>query len=119
MDSQLLIMILGYVLVPISSVVTFYAGRHARHNENLSSFQNTMDELLKRNVALSVQVTELNSKVVELSHENRQLKLGQEQMLAELAILKESRKTQAASRKIQDPSCKSQDPRHKTILSNV
>ena len=92
MDTALIITILGYVLVPISSIVTFYVGRHARHNENLTSFQNTMDELLNKNVALSLQVTELNKKVVELSLENQQLRLGQEQMLAELADLKQNRK---------------------------
>ena len=101
MDWQALLMtLLGYILVPISSVITFYAGRHARHNENLKSFQETMDELLKKNGALSLQVTDLNSKVVELSHENRQLKLGQEQLLAELAKLKPSVAPNPASKSI-------------------
>ena len=95
-----LMTLLGYILVPISSVITFYAGRHARHNENLKSFQETMDELLKKNGALSLQVTDLNSKVVELSHENRQLKLGQEQLLAELAKLKPSVAPKPASKSI-------------------
>lgn len=87
--TQLITMILGYILVPVSSVVTFYAGRHARHTQNLNAFQNTMDELLKKNIALSLQVTELNNKIIELSHENQQLKLGQEQMLNELTQLKQ------------------------------
>ena len=101
MDWQALLMtLLGYILVPISRVITFYAGRHARHNENLKSFQETMDELLKKNGALSLQVTDLNSKVVELSHENRQLKLGQEQLLAELAKLKPSVAPNPASKSI-------------------
>jgi len=83
-----LLTILGYILVPISSIITFYASRHARHNENLNSFQETMDKLLKKNSDLSLQVTELNAKVMELSNENRQLKQGQEQMLAEISRLK-------------------------------
>ena len=99
MDWQSIItMVLGYILVPISSVITFYAGRHMRHNENLKSFQETMDELLTKNGALSLQVTELNSKVVELSHENRQLKIGQEQLLAELAKLRPSVAPKPASK---------------------
>ena len=97
--TQLITMILGYILVPVSSVVTFYAGRHARHTQNLNAFQNTMDELLKKNVALSLQVTELNSKVVELSHENRQLKLGQERLLTEIATLKKDTKQKQSNSK--------------------
>lgn len=66
----------GFLLAPVTGVITWFLGRRKRHNDTVTELQEMIDTLIRKN-------RELCETVVELQVENAELK-------ASLAELKES-----------------------------
>jgi cell shape-determining protein MreC len=99
MDFNLILSILGYILVPISSIVTWIVSGRKRKNDALSMLQSTIDNLVGKNTELTNNLIEQNDAILSmkkaigtLANENITLKEGQEKMLAELNALRKENK---------------------------
>ena len=90
------------LLVPISSVISWFVGRRQRNNDTIQKMQGTIDMLVQKNSELyakiveqnkmltqqSDQIANLNKQLSEVRRENSELKTGQERISEENAGLK-------------------------------
>lgn len=90
------------LLVPISSVISWFVGRRQRNNDTIQKMQETIDMLVQKNSELyakiveqnkmltqqSDQIANLNKQLSEVRRENSELKTGQERISEENAGLK-------------------------------
>ena len=90
------------LLVPISSIISWFVGRRQRNNDTIQKMQDTIDMLVKKNSELYAKIveqnkmlTQQNDKIIELNNqlsevrrENAELKTGQERISKENAGLK-------------------------------
>lgn len=83
------------LLVPITSIITWFAARKTRNNNMLHQLQQTIDMLVEKNKQLYQTITEQNDKIIELSQqlsevrrENAELIKGQTRISQENAELK-------------------------------
>lgn len=95
MEIDTLITVCGYLLTPISGVVSWFAAKRVRNNETLNKLQETIDMLVTKNSDLINQVTELRSEnsqlkteLVAVRNENAELKKGQEELKQQLSSIK-------------------------------
>lgn len=75
-------------LVPVSSIVTWFASRRVRNNSTLQQMQETIDMLVKKNSDLYAEIAELNRQLTEVRKENAELIAGQARISEENAELK-------------------------------
>lgn len=82
------------LLVPITGVASWFAGRRARNNDTMQKMQDTInmlagknEELYKKIVEQNAQIMELNNKLNTVSQENAELKDGQERMIEQLTVV--------------------------------
>lgn len=54
-------------LVPVTGVVSWFAGRHTRNNDTIQKLQGTIDMLVKKNSELYAQITEQNKTISKLN----------------------------------------------------
>lgn len=94
---------ISLLLVPITGVISWLAGKRQRNNSTLHQLQETIDMLVKKNSELYAKITEqnknmsklseqndeLHKEVAEVRRENKELKDGQEKMSAQLTKVQE------------------------------
>ena len=80
--------ILGYLIVPISSVISYFAGLRKSKNDFLGDMQKSIDLLTAENAKLIEKVVTLNNAVVELRKENKQLRTEVEELNEKLSNVK-------------------------------
>ena len=87
MEIDTLITVGGYILTPISGVVSWFAAKRVRNNETLNKLQETIDSLVDKNCKLISDMTELRAENSQLKNElmavrnaNAELKRGQEEL---------------------------------------
>ena len=71
------IMILGYILTPITALVTYFLGRKKQRNDFLKDMQSSIDLLATKNKELLIEV-------IELRKENLQLRTELEELILKL-----------------------------------
>ena len=75
------------LLVPITGVVSWFAGRRARNNDTMQKMQDTINMLAGKNDELYNKIVELNEQLTEVRRENAELKAGQERMSGQLSAV--------------------------------
>lgn len=95
MEIDTLITVGGYVLTPISGVVSWFAAKRVRNNETLNKLQETIDSLVDKNCKLISDMTELRAENSQLKNElmavrnaNAELKRGQEELKKQIYSIK-------------------------------
>jgi regulator of replication initiation timing len=78
---ELFITILGYIITPISAVISYYAGKKKADNDFLQNMQASIDLLAAEN-------KKLMAEVVELRKENAKLRIEVEDLNAKLENVK-------------------------------
>lgn len=106
MELETLLTIGGYLLTPVTGVVSWVSAKRVRNNETLNKLQETIDMLVAKNSDLINQVTELRSEnsqlkteLVAVRNENAELKKGQEELMRRLSAIKFKTNSPRATRK--------------------
>ena len=79
--------LIGYILTPITGVVSWIAGTRSRRNTVYQELMATIATLTQQNSELHETVVRLQDEVVEVRRENAELKAGQETMTRQLSEL--------------------------------
>lgn len=72
------------LLVPLSSIIAWFAGSRHRYNTAIQELQQTVDLLVKKNVELYEQNLLVTEQLTAVRKENAELKAGQERMSKQL-----------------------------------
>lgn len=96
MEIETLLTIGGYLLTPVTGVVSWFAAKRVRNNETLNKLQSTIDSLVEKNCELIGQMTELRAENSQLKtellavrNENAELKRGQDELKKQLSFIKQ------------------------------
>lgn len=79
--------IIGYIITPITGVVSWLAGTRSRHNSVYQELLATIATLTQQNRELHETIVGLQNEVAEVRRENAELKAGQEEMTRQLNAL--------------------------------
>ena len=82
------ITLLGFLLAPVSGVVSYLAGLRKSKNDFLHEMQKSINLLTSENTKLVERVVELNTQMIALRKENELLKSKIEKMSQKLEYLK-------------------------------
>jgi predicted nucleic acid-binding Zn-ribbon protein len=85
---ELWVTILGYVITPITGVVSYFAGRRKNNNDFLAEMQRSIDLLSIKNSELVEEVVKLRGEVVQLKSENLALRKEVEELNSKLENVK-------------------------------
>lgn len=84
--------IIGLILTPLTSVVSWLAGTRSRRNSVYQELLSTIKTLTEQNSELQEKVVNLQDEVIEVRKENAELKAGQTAMTRQMDELKTENK---------------------------
>jgi len=84
---ELWVTLLGFLLAPVSGIVSYFAGLRKSKNDFLHEMQKSINLLTSENTKLVERVMELNTQMIALRKENELLKSKIEKMSRKLEYL--------------------------------